>query len=327
MPQLLQEFQQRGEQIGQVRTHERNRELYDRQVIERQARLADAEKAFASCPVTTIVDAEEPRRVLLEFESRVLAHNKAQQEYTAVAAQLQNIAGQLRQATAAAEGATTELATIPSYTEQQATESRQHAEGWSRVSAGRREAEQQMAAADSRLQELTRQLQTAKAQQASAERDRRWQLLLGAVQAVVHASALPRFVSQRNLERLEGVINDHLGYFETDFRIRATDGLSFEARFTDGRRQPAERLSAGQQVVLALAFRLALNLLTADNVGVLVLDEPTAYLDEHHIRGFEPVLTRLRELSSSRGLQCLMVTHEQSLAPLFDSVIRLDQPT
>jgi DNA repair exonuclease SbcCD ATPase subunit len=94
------------------------------------------------------------------------------------------------------------------------------------------------------------------------------------------------------------------------------------ARFNDGRVQPAERLSSGQKVVMALSFRLAVNFMYAD-LGFLVLDEPTAYLDEHHIAGFEPVLGCLREFAASRGLQCLMVTHEQSLAPLFDSVLQL----
>ena len=139
---------------------------------------------------------------------------------------------------------------------------------------------------------------------------------------VLHRDAAPKIVAQRNLARLQQGINEQLEMFAAEYRISSDLDLSFVAHFNDGREQPAARLSAGQKVILALSFRLAVSFMYAD-LGFLVLDEPTAYLDEHHIAGFEPVLGRLREFAASRGLQCLMVTHEQSLAPLFDSVFQL----
>jgi DNA repair exonuclease SbcCD ATPase subunit len=134
---------------------------------------------------------------------------------------------------------------------------------------------------------------------------------------------LPKLVAHRNLQRLQATINGVLESFRTDFRVSPDAELTFTAMFTDGRRQPADRLSGGQKVVLALAFRLAVNLLFAENVGMLVLDEPTAWLDQQNIRGFEPVLSRLKAFSASRGLQIIMVTHESNLAPLFDRTIQL----
>ncbi len=76
-------------------------------------------------------------------------------------------------------------------------------------------------------------------------------------------------------------------------------------------------------MTLALAFRIAVNSTFAESIGCLLLDEPTAYLDEQHIRALAPVLDKLRLLASSRGLQCIIVTHERELAPLFDAVIQL----
>lgn len=142
------------------------------------------------------------------------------------------------------------------------------------------------------------------------------------VRDVLHRDAAPRMVAQRNLQRIQVSMNEHLGMFDTPYRVEADEGLSFVADFLDGRRQPAERLSVGQQVVLALSFRLAVNFMYAD-LGFLALDEPTAYLDEHALAGFEPSLQRLREFTASRGLQCLMITHERSLAHLFDDVHQL----
>jgi DNA repair exonuclease SbcCD ATPase subunit len=156
-----------------------------------------------------------------------------------------------------------------------------------------------------------------------ARTNREWLSRVERYRNLLHRDAAPRFVAQRNLARAQRGVDANLAMFETDFRVTADDdSLSFQANFLDGRQQPAVRLSFGQKVILALSFRLALNFMFAD-LGFLALDEPTAWLDAHHIEGFEPVLLRLREFAASRGLQCLMITHEQSLAPLFDSVIRL----
>jgi DNA repair exonuclease SbcCD ATPase subunit len=138
--------------------------------------------------------------------------------------------------------------------------------------------------------------------------------------------AAPRLVAKRNLQRLEIAINELLQVFGVDFFIRAAsdDTPTFIAEFFDGRKQPAKRLSYGQKTVLALAFRVAVNALFADAIGLLALDEPTAYLDQQRIKALAPVLEKLRELSTARGLQCLLVTHETSLAHLFESAVELD---
>ena len=138
--------------------------------------------------------------------------------------------------------------------------------------------------------------------------------------------AAPKLVTKRNLQRLELAINELLQVFGVDFFIRAStdDSSSFIAEFFDGRKQPAKRLSYGQKTVLALAFRVAVNSLFAEHIGLLALDEPTAYLDQQRIRALAPVFEKLREFSTARGLQCLLVTHEMSLAHLFESTVELD---
>lgn len=140
---------------------------------------------------------------------------------------------------------------------------------------------------------------------------------------VFHRDAAPRYVAYQNLQALEREMNHLLELFDTAYRVTAKETLSFEATFFDGRVQPVERLSGGQAAIVALVFRLAMATLFAGHVGLLILDEPTAFQDEHHIRGFEPVIQQLRQYASTRGLQCIIVTHEQALAPLFDQAIQL----
>lgn len=166
------------------------------------------------------------------------------------------------------------------------------------------------------------QLQQAEVQAQENRLNQAWVERLTGVRDLLHRDAAPAFVAQYNLRLLEQQINAHLELFDAEFRVAASEGLTFTARFLDGRSQPAGRLSGGQKVVLALVFRLAVNFMYSE-LGFMCLDEPTAYLDAHHIAGFEPVLNNLRGLATSRGLQCLMITHEQALAHLFDHVVQL----
>jgi ABC-type nitrate/sulfonate/bicarbonate transport system ATPase subunit len=94
------------------------------------------------------------------------------------------------------------------------------------------------------------------------------------------------------------------------------DTLAFVADFGDGRQHPALRLSGGQKVVLALAFRVAVLGQLAAGVGLLCLDEPTAGLSRQSLTCVEVALDRLRALSSSTGLQVILVTHEPRAGPL-----------
>lgn len=142
------------------------------------------------------------------------------------------------------------------------------------------------------------------------------------MRSVVHYTALPKLVSAHHLGRLTDEVNTYLQLFESPFRVEVDDKLSFTAVFTQGgRRRPAGRLSGGQKVVLALAFRLSVNNAFAKDLGLLCLDEPTVGLDEANLHSLENALGRLRELARSTGLQVVMVTHERSLAHMFDHVI------
>lgn len=177
-----------------------------------------------------------------------------------------------------------------------------------------------------RLREAERALLQAQADEQKAARLRIW-----ADRAERTREALknaPRLVAQRNLQRLEAAINELLRIFQVNFQVKvAEDGTpTFIAEFYDGRRQVAQRLSIGQKTVLALAFRVAVNAQFAEEIGLLALDEPTASLDQPRIQALAPVLEKLRELSTAKGLQCLLVTHAATLSNLFESAIELEPP-
>ncbi len=170
------------------------------------------------------------------------------------------------------------------------------------------------------------QYETVLKQENDAVKLRKWSAV--AEQAREALKNAPRIVAQRNLQRLEAAINELLQIFSVNFQVRvAGDGSpNFIAEFYDGRNQPAQRLSIGQKTVLALAFRVAVNAMFAEEIGLLALDEPTASLDQPRIQALAPVLEKLRDLSTAKGLQCLLVTHASSLSHLFESTIVLEPP-
>jgi DNA repair protein SbcC/Rad50 len=146
---------------------------------------------------------------------------------------------------------------------------------------------------------------------------------LASVRAAMHPKALPKLVAEGYLELMEGDIDDLLEKFNAGFRVKTRKrDLGFDAAFSDAREtQPAYRISGGEKVLLALAFWPTLNALFASDFGMLALDEPTLFLDSQNVGCIQHAVGKLRELASAKGLQVLLVTHEERLSSLFDSVL------
>ena len=171
------------------------------------------------------------------------------------------------------------------------------------------------------LKSLQDSIAMLEGRRAEADRVRNWVRHLTEIREVLHRDNLPRIVAQHYLRELQIDTNAFLDVFEAPFRVETDEKLSFRAVFHDGRNQPAARLSGGEKVVLALAFRLSVNSMFAQDVGLLCLDEPTVGLDEHNLSCLKTALERLKELTRSRGLQVILVTHERGIGHLFDKVI------
>lgn len=164
--------------------------------------------------------------------------------------------------------------------------------------------------------------------QASLERSKKadvWLKDLARCRDIVHRDNLPHIVHHAALSSMEQEINDTLEQFESPFYVRTAEDLGYVAYFRDGTVMPDAGLSGGQQVILSLALRWVLNSKFASQIGMMVLDEPTAGLDSRHIVLLENALTGLKEVARSRGMQVIIITHELSLRGVFDQVITLDK--
>ncbi|MFA4662515.1 DNA double-strand break repair ATPase Rad50 [Pyrococcus kukulkanii] len=87
----------------------------------------------------------------------------------------------------------------------------------------------------------------------------------------------------------------------------------------DGKEMPLTFLSGGERIALGLAFRLAMSMYLIGKMSLLILDEPTPYLDEERRRRLVEIMERhLRKIS-----QVIIVSHDEELRDAADYVIKL----
>lgn len=165
-------------------------------------------------------------------------------------------------------------------------------------------------------------LQKLKAKLKRSRKVRKTAAIVEEVRDLMHRDQLPRLVAQSNLSRMEGDINEGLGFFGDPFWVEADDNLTFLAHKPGEPAQPAARLSTGQRVVLALSFWPAVASLWSQDLGILALDEPTANLDEENRKFLSQALGTLTAKVRGRR-QLIMVTHDPNLRTAFDQVIDL----
>jgi hypothetical protein len=146
--------------------------------------------------------------------------------------------------------------------------------------------------------------------------------VLGEARDVFHWSRLPNRVAQGNLVNMEGCINTGLGWFGDPFWCEADDNLGFQVHQPGHPPCRAERLSWGQKGVFAMAFRYSVGTLFGADVGIMVLDEPTGWMDGENVEFFRVALQKLAvEVRGKR--QLIVITHAEQLISSFDQVIQI----
>ena len=163
-----------------------------------------------------------------------------------------------------------------------------------------------------------------------AEAKARAALLARQLACVFHRTGLGAEVAASSLRATAGRVVDFLRDFQAPFSVRISDddggsANGFTVDKVDGSSHPSDQLSGGQMVMLAIAYRCAMNSLYAADAGLLLMDEPTVFLDEASVGNLNGVLSRLRELAGAQGLQVVVVSHERSIAGSFDNVIDLSR--
>jgi len=129
------------------------------------------------------------------------------------------------------------------------------------------------------------------------------------------------------MKRLTPNVNFFLAKLAAPFAVIADyDTVGFKYQMTNGTVNPlelptAKSLSGAQKNMLALAFRLACYCMFSAKLGILVLDEPTAHLDNDNVGKFGELLQRLQVMAREMNLQILVVTHHAEILPFCDKTI------
>ena len=128
-----------------------------------------------------------------------------------------------------------------------------------------------------------------------------------------------RYVNYQ-MNKMCSSINHYLASFNAEYRVSVDEDNEFICDF-GSKTRPSSDLSCGQKVVLSLAFRFASCEVFSSGVNLIVLDEPTTWLDKETILNFKGIIESISQLSDSNNLQVLLVTHERSLIPYFRQTI------
>lgn len=176
--------------------------------------------------------------------------------------------------------------------------------------------------AKERYEQAQAELKRLEEEEAKGEKLRRWRSLLEDARTLLHKDNMPASISKSFMRKLCVNLGRFLEIFEAPFTADIDNDLGFVCTFPD-KVQPAGRLSGGEKTVLSICFRFAVNDLFASSLGLLVLDEPTVYLDDNNIEHVIKLLERIREYTTRSGMQIIVVTHEERLMPVMDKVIRI----
>ncbi len=155
-------------------------------------------------------------------------------------------------------------------------------------------------------------------------RIRHYRDILSDLRDLFHRDRLPRVAAGQCIQSLNTRLAQFLDLMRSDFKAMidpSSEGYEFLVAFDDGRIMPHSRLSPGQMVRLAIAFRLSVHDLFAGNVGLLCLDEPTVWLDVQNQEYLTEVLEHLERFAKSNGMQVLVITHSESLEGFFSRSI------
>lgn len=149
-----------------------------------------------------------------------------------------------------------------------------------------------------------------------------WKEHLEGARTLLHRDALPRQVVRSYLGAMNERLRHYLELFGSTFVSVIDEDGTVTCMFSSSS-CPAERLSGGQRVVLGIAFRFAVYDLFVADLGVMILDEPTAWLDDANVQSVAELLNHVKSYARAARIQLFVITHEQELVGSFDQIISI----
>lgn len=139
---------------------------------------------------------------------------------------------------------------------------------------------------------------------------------------ILHVDELPKQVMSTFVSSLNTYLEFYLAVFDVKFTAKLTQDFSLVADFDGQTEVLSSDLSGGQQMVLSIAMIFSLSDLMSGQVSLLVLDEPTAWMDLPNRELLIGVLERVR-LHAEAGTVVIVNTHDESIERAASRVITI----
>lgn len=300
------------------------KEYYDRWFANWVVRLNAASTASASLEVVPqpATSKEDAKKIITLYSSTSDSLTKTANEIQACDVSLAKLTAELDSIRESIGRLVNELKDYSMFTEEEANSASSAIEA---IRAKRQEVNKvntDIAVNDAELKAINEKITLAERQEKLSSLHVTWNHRVDGLRRTYKYDALPTVVCFRYTQRVVDKLNDILSSIGAPFSIELQKDLAFLADF-GSHKVNAGRLSGGQKVLLAIAYRIAVNCTFASNLGLLCLDEPTVGLDDSNIGALEKAFECLKGFSETNGVQILVVTHEKGIKHLFDNIIDL----
>jgi len=137
----------------------------------------------------------------------------------------------------------------------------------------------------------------------------------------------PRILLEQIVDQLFAVTNKLAESLQVDLSLVQGKNLEFLTHQTRNSKiveQKTERLGFGKGAILGICFRLACQRLLLPETGFLILDEPTANVDNKRKSALKSFLQSLSEASESRTNQIILIEHDQDVVELCQARLEIN---
>lgn len=144
---------------------------------------------------------------------------------------------------------------------------------------------------------------------------------LDKLREVLDENHLQRYLMERIVERVTRMSSNFLQSFNLPYVTVEIDRESYEpvAYRRDGREIRVKNLSGGERVALSISLRMGLANVQTNRIGFVIMDEPTAQLDEQRKAELLNIIQRGKEAVR----QMIVVTHDQQVKDIAKTVIEI----
>jgi len=143
------------------------------------------------------------------------------------------------------------------------------------------------------------------------------------VRGVLHVDNFPKKLVAVYSSHLTELVSKYLSVFRQPFCITINADLAVICSFPDNPEVNVSDLSGGQQMILIVAFRLAISEMTVNNVSFISMDEPTNHLDADSRDYLTETFGKVKEYLKLSDIQMIVSTHEPKIQSVADYIIKV----